>query len=526
MYIFYVTLIDPSVPPPHPLTPLEDGCNGSAGVTMLHVAMTHPWSLTQLGGDTPGALSGLASAIAGNVSSLVTARQFLPEVTLDVPTLMALVVVFTFLIQFYFTVLSLNLAAVASASSSASSSSSTTITSTTTTATAILEQEEIMFTQGAQTVTPAPAPEWRFHRHRLGRRSLDSPAQLLSSQPWHIPHYVGLSRRSDGPQVALRRGRTAGGRRTGPRRMSLLYEVEDSGSDEEALSMMNPLTLSSHRVSVLPENTEVTKTNAAGLVSSVLYGAERWGDRLQEWNILSPDGAQAFMQTLLMVRCAFISPDFCAKLDHYFRRQHDLNLVAAMMNDHIDYDDHSTWLVGAEQPDMSLPEGTKAMEREAEAVGDKEVVHLGKFGTLVRLDKGSPRTDRPGKLEAQGKIGAVGLVDQQEASKQQNGPSGGVRRPGRVKISSITRSKVSPVERHGKRRVAALGASGTALGSGNTWGVYVVVTLAAVVLLVMEATQRLLQFVSRPGRALHRPHSEHLETLAAALHRWRDLDDP
>lgn len=492
---------------------------------MLRVAMTHPWSSTQLGGDTPaGALSGLASAIAGNVSALVTARQFLPEVTLDVPTLMALVVVFTFLIQFYFTVLSLNLAAVASASSlSASSSSSTT---TTTTATAILEQEETMFTLGTQTVTPAPAPEWRFHRHRLGRRSLDSPAQLLSSQPWDIPHYLGLSRRSDRPQVALRRGRTAGGRRTGPRLMSLLYEVEDSGSDEEALSMMDPLTLSSHRVGVLPENTEVTKTNAAELVSSVLYGAERWGDRLQEWNILSPDGAQAFMQTLLMVRCAFISPDFCAKLDHYFRRQHDLNLVAAMMNDHNDYDDHSTWLVGAEQPDTSLPEGTKAMEREAEVVGDKEVVHLGKFGTLVRLDKGSARTDRPGKLEAQGKIGAVGLVDQQEASKQQIGPSGGVRRPEKVKMSSITRSKVSAVERDGKQRVAELGGSGTPLGLGNTWGVYVVVTLAAVVLLVMEATQRILQLVARPGRALQRPYSQHLETLAAALHRWRDLDDP
>lgn len=501
---------------------------------MRRVAMIQAWPLSQLGGNTPGVLSSLSSIVPGNVSSLGTPRQFFPDVTLDVPTLMALVVVFTFLIQFYFTVVSLNLAAVASASLSASSSSST----TTTTATTILAQEETVVTLRTQTVTPAPAPEWRFLPHRLGRRSLDFPSghrlatQPVLSQPWDTPHYLGLARRSfDRPQVAPReavphQGGTAGGRRTGPRRMSLLYEMEDAGTGGKELGMLDPLTLSSHRVGVLPENTEDTKTNAAGLVSTVLYGAERWGDRLQEWNILSPDGAQALTQTLLMVRCAFISPAFCAKLDHYFRRQHDLNLVAAMMNDHKNYDDHTTWLGGTEQPGTTLPKGTKAMEKETEAEGDREVVHLGKFGALVRLDKGSARTGRPEKLEAQGKIGAVGLVDQREASRRTSGPPGAVGRPDKLRLSSITRPKVGPVERQGKRRVARPGGSGTAPASRKTWGMYVMVTLAAVVLLVIEAAHRILQLVARPGRALQLPHHDPLGTLIAALHRWHDRSEP
>lgn len=496
--------------------------------------MIHQWPLSQPIGDTPVVFSRLLSTIAGNVSFLATPRQFFPDVTLDVPTLMALVVVFTFLIQFYFTVVSLNLAAVASASSLPPSSSTF---STTTTATSIFTQEETVSSPiRTQMVTPAPAPDWRFLPHRVVRRSLDfSPGQDRSAwpqplQPWNTLHYLELARRSSGrPQVVPYEAvsnsvGTSEERLTSQRRMSLLYEIEEGGSSGEMHGSLNPLTLSSHRVDVSHENTEDIKTNAAGLVSSVLYGAERWSNRLEEWNILSPDGAHALTQVLLMVRCAFINPNFCAKLDHYFRRQHDLNLAAAMMNDY-DHDDHIAIPDGAEQPDISLSEEMSGMEKHDAAEVDREVLNTGRVENPIRLDKDGNRKGLRKELEAQGKIGTVSLVDHLKVSNLPVGAPGGVGRLDKLSLPSIRRPQVSLIERNGKLRVTGPGSSGTALASKKTWGVYVIVTLAAAILLVMEAAHRILQLVARPGRALHSPYQDPLDALTAALHRWHDRDD-
>lgn len=269
------------------------------------------------------------------------------------------------------------------------------------------------------------------------------------------------------------------------------------------------------------------ETNAAGLVSGVLYGAERWSDRLLEWNILSAEGAQALTQTLLMVRCAFISPGFCAKLDHYFRRQHDLHLVAAMMNHHGDYENREHRVAGTGHPDAPRSEKKAAPGRQAEQE-DGEVRQTSKVVTVVQRDRGGTKgtkTGRPGELEVQGKTGAVGIMDQRVPAKKPGGIPGLSHRR-KVKFPISGRPKGKPVERQDKRRVGTPVPSGLAPTSGKSWGVYVVVMLAAVVLLVMEAAQRIVQFVTNPGRALHRSTHDPMTTLTAALHRWHDPHAP
>ncbi|MPC12271.1 hypothetical protein E2C01_004953 [Portunus trituberculatus] len=501
--------------------------------------MSEAWHHSHLSGDTQGVLAAAAVA-ARNVTSWLTPRQLFPDVPLDVPSLMASVVVFTFLVQFFFTVVSINLAV---ASSSSSLSSRTAITTTTTTTTTTTSATTTVFDSiRTQTVTPAPPPAWRSFlrapsaQQRLWRRSPDSlpfPARhrhvfhALSPQSWDTPHHFGKARGSfDRPRVAPRSTMSpktsvsvaAEERRTGPRLMPIGYEVDEVGLSSEAVDILDPLTLSSHRVSLVPKGAQPLETNAAGLMSGMLYGAERWGDRLLDWNILSADGAQALTQTLLMVRCAFISPGFCAKLDHYFRRQHDLHLVAAMMNHHGDYDR----VADTGQPETPRSEKKPAPGKQAE-VGDEEVKQASKVMTVVQRDRG----DRGGtkstktKLEMQGKTGAVGLEDQRGPAKKPGGiPSVGHRR--KVKFPGRVRPKGKPAERQDKRRVGTPVPSGLAPTSSKSWGVYMMVMVAAVVLLVMEAAQRIVQFVTNPGRALYRPHHDPMTTLTAALHRWHD----
>lgn len=395
------------------------------------------------GEEAEGAGQGVLSEAPRQLEDLLSGG--LPGLPLDAPTIMSLVIIVAFVLQFYWTLITLSL-------TDASSSSLSVTPTTTTTTTAVPSPVVTLQVIRRQTVTPAPPPEWRHlpdfklpqwvvkrSADVLERSGVKYVQQLNSVAGQETPHKVGVV-----DEVWHARPR-----------MSLRYR---SDGRRDVWRVQEPLPTSSHRLVELSHQDEEVRDT--GMAAKMLYAAERWGDHLQHWKILSPDGAQLLTQTLLMVRCAVVSVDFCAKLDHYFRRQHDLNLAAEMMNYHDDdsqkYDDdynYNQWL-------LELNETSSAANQ-----GPRYVQEL-QTTTMTEEDK--------------------------DGAQQRYGQ-----------------------EQEGDRKVWASGSVGN-----KTWNIYVFMSVMAVLVFLMDASYRILRVVSTSGRAVNDPHQHLLATLSAAMHRW------
>lgn len=458
--------------------------------------------------DTPRYFDDLLSGLA----------DLVPDVPLDAPTIMSIIMIAAFVIQFYWSLISLSLAQASAAPSSSSASSATTTTTTTTTAAALEAPPAVISfaaaatttnaaaipdisavvtsTPRTQTVTPAPPPEWGnfiedFHLPHwvvkcspallkwsgvqyLKKWDADMPTHSQAQNieklsplqgPGQTVDNIGHDRGMDyteeswyrsNPRMSLHYG-TSGAGGNG-------WDVEDLGHIEDLEELREFLgePLSSHRLISLPEEqedqTEEGKT-ASGIAARMLYNAERWGHRLEDWNVLSPDGAQMLTHTILMMRCAVLSPDYCAKLDHYFRRQHDLNLVAAMMNHH----------TGEESQDY----------------GGSDDYHdysyhdwLPETGTSMSppwIDRGPGRLydgEQNWNTRKQGKNNAQERQEQQHHKKKQD-------KKRRVKTGGDLENSSSN--------------SSSSISNNRTWNIYIFMSVMAVLVFLMDASYRILR---------------------------------
>lgn len=485
--------------------------------------------------------------------------SFLPDVPLDAPTVMSLIIIFAFILQFYWTVISFNLAGGVSGSSA--TTATTTTTTTTTEASRVFDEATVApaVTARTQTVTPAPAPEWRYMmrdfdlpkwvlmqkvdvKHsgvqyrkarsaplerpwvqpREGRSRVESRSRVIDGeywprkQEWLEELHWGQDHRwpptstEEAPQTVTEvdqagvRGedtdaparhtapypadtelpwtpmrnepaRHPGGEESGVRpQMPIDYDVE--------ASLPTPLDLSSHRLVNYPLKESGMKVE--GAAADLLHAAERWGNRLKNWHVLGKDGAEMVTQAVLMMRCAIGSVGFCAKLDHYFRRQHDLNLAAAMMNHHhgeeqasYDYDSYF------DPPDYDYREWHAKVKK-------------------VPKDRGPGRLYQPEEIE-----------EEQEKTEEDADANDQLQR----RHDQHRGDQDDDTQRQDTRVTE----SGSLMK--KSWNIYFFMSVMAVLVFLMDASYRILRVVSfGASRAFHDPHYDLLATLSAAIRRWDD----
>lgn len=501
--------------------------------------------------------------------------SFLPDVPLDAPTVMSLIIIFAFILQFYWTVISFNLASGVSGSSAAATATTTTTTTTTTEASRVFAEATVApaVTARTQTVTPAPAPEWRYMmrdfdlpkwvlmqkvdvKHsgvqyrkarsaplerpwaqpRLGRSRVESRSRVtdgeywprkqewLEEQRWGEGHRWPPTSTEEAPQTVtevdqadLRGedtdvpahhtapypadtapypantapypadtvppwapsgnepvGHPSGEESGGRPQMPIDYDVD--------ASLPKPLDLSSHRLVHYP--VEESDMKVEGAAADLLHAAERWGNRLKNWHVLGKEGAEMVTQAVLMMRCAVGSVGFCAKLDHYFRRQHDLNLVAAMMNHHhseeqpsYDYDSYY------DPPDYDHRDWHPKVKKVPKDRGPGRLYQPEE----VKEEQEKPEEDVDAKDQLQRRHDQH-RVDQDDDTQQQDT---------RVTESGSLMKK--------------------------SWNIYFFMSVMAVLVFLMDASYRILRVVSfGASRAFHDPHYDLLATLSAAIRRWDD----
>lgn len=240
------------------------------------------------------------------------------------------------------------------------------------------------------------------------------------------------------------------------------------------------------------------------LANSVVYAAERWGDRLQAWRLLGPDGANTFSHLLLMVRCALINLDHCARLDHHFRRQHDLRIVADMMNHRTRPPTRRT-----HKPASFRPHGSHSSAPPQQPQG--------------KVRRTGNRRRPPVKLSPS----AVKLRPQSKQDKigRFTDKAGG----GQVVMGGGGGGGMMKQEKNNKKHAGVSVAGGDEGDVAGSWDMYAFLSVVAMLVFVMDASYRVLRLLTNGGRALVTPqpfqqqqhqHQQLLDTLTDALHRW------
>ncbi|KAK7081560.1 hypothetical protein SK128_022449 [Halocaridina rubra] len=482
------------------------GMSGTQEFTMNAVEIYHQWAPALLGAEDPSATSRQFSQVINFLNGIVT------NVPFDLPTVMALLLVFFFIVQFYWTLITMTLNEITSSSSSSSATTTTTTTTTSTPAPkiALSAFQALEVTPRTQTVTPAPAPEWRHLLrdfdlpHWVKKRSADVHSSGIQYRQNHNNDYTTE------PVGTL--GGTWGTRGRHPGQRLTYIEAERMWDMKPLMDLQygagegrggrwfgdDTLDLSSHRLVNLPSSSLNGETSE--VASNMLYAAERWGDRLQQWHVISPEGGQLITQTLMMMRCAIGGVDFCAKLDHHFRRQHDLNLAAAMMNYH--EEDYST------ENDV-----------------DEDKRHdYSKYEFEEQWHPGLPDRAWPAADQVPGRV----FVAVSPASTPSKVKIIAQRRHNRLPTSGETAEEPESedIEKNGASSANKKISKGGDVDK-TSWNIYIFMSVMAVLVFLMDASYRILRVVSATtGRALQDPHQDVLTALTAAVRRWETINSP
>ena len=506
---------------------------------------------------------------------------FLPNITLDSPTVMSLLILIAFVVQFYWTVVSVTLA-----SSSSSSSSSSSDNSATTVATRVQNAiasgnipnpdvttsspTTVNIIPRTQTVTPAPAPAYRFYmqnnvpfHHLVGKRSADMKNINHSRNDMDLtndPYYEYLKNFNNNiptksPIEHIRR--YSGHKTSSPTLKNRFKFPLDYGSvkfpfgnkekilfgklDRKKFNLISPdkrnsrvawsgempLALASHRLSDLQQDDEVT-------LSGLLYTAEKWGQRLRDWNIIPKDGAKTMAETLLVVRCAIAKdPAVCGQLDHYYRRQHDLKIAAAIMNhqdsvsNHIGDDLNYKNIYG--EMDKDQPHHAKLTNEKNNPFQGPSVFkkHNGSVFYSHKPVFGSRIVDSQKKIESAENRRGVGYavshddhVNQYDLKYKQKSPE-----HLRHNIASNKIGVQKPfIESKLDHETGFLTFSSFTIGP--PYNLYLFLTMAVVLVFLLDASYRLLSLVFAAARS-EDPQFEHqslTQFITNALSKW-DIPD-
>ncbi|ROT64107.1 hypothetical protein C7M84_017962 [Penaeus vannamei] len=461
--------------------------------------------------------------------------SFLPDVPLDAPTVMSLIIIFAFILQFYWT-------------------------SYLSTSPVVCHRRPAV-TARTQTVTPAPAPEWRYMmrdfdlpkwvlmqkvdvKHsgvqyrkarsaplerpwaqpRLGRSRVESRSRVTDGEYWpRKQEWLEEQRWGRGPPLAAdeHRGGAADGYGGGPgrfarartrtcRRTTPLLTAADTApypantapypadtvppwapsgnepvghpSGEESggrpqmpidydVDASLPKPLDLSSHRLVHYPVEESDMKVEGAAADLLHAAERWGNRLKNWHVLGKEGAE--MRGLL--------------------RQTGPLLPAAARPQPRCCDDEPTTIARSSPPTTTIVTTTRPTT--TTATGTTKVKKVPK-------DRGPGRLYQPEEVkeEQEKPEEDVDAKDQLQRRHDQH----------RVDQDDDTQQQDTRVTESGSLMK-------------KSWNIYFFMSVMAVLVFLMDASYRILRVVSfGASRAFHDPHYDLLATLSAAIRRWDD----